>query len=209
MKVQWQVTTATRLPDTTKSPWGPLFWATSSNECLPWNDNSFNELRKMLDALPSETRIEALKRINRLDCASPDSTLTPCDPTRPPSPEAAAWQRSLEESRVDDVAYSKALATVLRTEVCVGLGNRGGVFAGGRAERLLDFAFVENGPFILRGLMESALLGSRLGDAGLEAPDLIDFIMGEHCPVSASLTDAEKGRLLQIKQDAIEKRGHP
>ena len=201
--------TATRLPDTTKSPWGPLFWATSSNERLPWDENSYNKLRKMLDALPSATRIEALKRINRLDCSSPDSTLTPCASGAGLSLEDGAWQKTLEESRVDAVAYSQALASVLRTEVCVGLGIRGGVFAGGRAELLLDYAFVENNHFILRGLMASTLLGSRLEGAGLEAPDLIDFIMGGHCPVSASLTNAEKARLLQIKQDAIEKRGHP
>jgi hypothetical protein len=30
----------------------------------------------------------------------------------------------------------------------------------------------------------------------------VDFIMSKDCPVSASLTDADKARLLQVKQDA-------
>jgi hypothetical protein len=34
-------------------------------------------------------------------------------------------------------------------------------------------------------------------------PPLIDFIMGEDCAVSASLTGADRAKLLQIKQ-AIE-----
>jgi uncharacterized protein YjbI with pentapeptide repeats len=204
--------TATRLPAGT-GPWGPLFWAASSNDRRRWNDDSYNKLRKTLDALlSSETRIEALKRINRLDCSNPDSTLTSCDPTRPPSGEAAAWQSLLEGSRVDDVAYSKALASVLRTEVCVGLGDRGGQYAGGRGKRVLDYAFVENAAFVLRGLMASTMLppGSRLNETGPEAPALIDFIMSRDCPVSAALTDAEKARLLQIKRDAIEEAArHP
>jgi hypothetical protein len=34
-------------------------------------------------------------------------------------------------------------------------------------------------------------------------PDLVDFIMSKDCLVSASLTDADKARLLRIKQDAL------
>ena len=47
----------------------------------------------------------------------------------------------------------------------------------------------------------------RLAAAGPEAPALIDFIMSKDCPVSASLTDADKARLLQIKRDAIKEAG--
>ena len=48
---------------------------------------------------------------------------------------------------------------------------------------------------------------SRLAATGPEAPGLIDFIMSPACPVSASLTDADKSRLLRIKQDATKKPG--
>ena len=198
---------ATRLPDTTKS-WGALFWTTGSNDRRQWNGESYIEVRKMLDSLPmNEQRMEALKRIERLDCAGLDSTLTPCDAFRPPSPEAAAWQRSLEESRVDNAAYSKALASVLRTLVCVGLGDRGGMYTGGRGERLLEYTFIDSAAFVLRGLMANSPLKRRLADAGPEAPALIDFIMGKDCLVSASLTNDDKAKLLSIKQDAIEKPG--
>ena len=40
-----------------------------------------------------------------------------------------------------------------------------------------------------------------------EAPALVDFIMGKDCPVSASLTDADKESLLRIKQEATKKPG--
>jgi len=47
----------------------------------------------------------------------------------------------------------------------------------------------------------------RIAAVGLEAPALIDFIMSKDCPISASLTDADKAKLLRIKQDAIKKPG--
>jgi uncharacterized protein YjbI with pentapeptide repeats len=198
---------ANRLPDAAKS-WGPLFWATSSSERRPWNDESYGELRKTLDSLPmNEQRIEALKRIQRLDCANPDATLTFCDPAGPPSPEADTWRSSLEESRVGDDAYFRALASELRTAVCVGF-VRGGMFTGGRGMRLLDYAFIDDAVFVLRGLMASNLGSSRLADAGPETPALIDFIVSKDCPVSDSLSDAVKARLLQIKQDVIERSRH-
>jgi hypothetical protein len=39
----------------------------------------------------------------------------------------------------------------------------------------------------------------RLQVVGPEAPALIDFIMAKDCSVSASLTEADKARLLQVK----------
>jgi hypothetical protein len=75
----------------------------------------------------------------------------------------------------------------------VGVGNRGGMFTGGRAERLLDYAFVENDAFVLRGLIVSSNLGGgRLENAGLEAPALIDFIMSRDCPVRSTIQGAER-----------------
>jgi hypothetical protein len=38
-------------------------------------------------------------------------------------------------------------------------------------------------------------------------PDLVDFIMGKDCVVSASLTDADKARLLRIKREALQAAG--
>jgi hypothetical protein len=79
----------------------------------------------------------------------------------------------------------KALAAELKTLVCSRDDNAG---------------------FVLRGLSrkpeEFSLGVSRLAAAGPEAPALVDFIMSKDCPVSASLTDADKAKLLSIKQDA-------
>ena len=55
--------------------------------------------------------------------------------------------------------------------------------------------------------MFRGLRGSAARRAGPEAPALVDFIMSKDCPVSASLTDADKANLLRIKQNAPKKSG--
>ena len=47
----------------------------------------------------------------------------------------------------------------------------------------------------------------RLAATGPEAPVLVDFITSKDCPVSASLTDADKAELLRIKEEATTKPG--
>jgi hypothetical protein len=131
-------------------------------------------------SLPSTPiRWETLDRIPTLDCASPDHTLASCDPTLPPPTEAAGWRKSLEDRRVGDAAYASALASELKALVCSG----------------------DDAVYVLRGLVKNG----RLTAAGLEAPKLIDDIInvgkGNDCPVSSSLTDADKAALLGIKQE--------
>ena len=142
----------------------------------------------MMESLPAgDLRDKALDRIRSLDCANPDPTLASCDPSIPPPPEAAAWRKALEDARVDDAAYAKALAAELKTLVCS---------AG------------DDATYILRGLLRGARYHeSRLEAAGVEAPALVDFIMSKDCPVSAALTDADKAELLRIRQDALKKAG--
>ncbi len=48
---------------------------------------------------------------------------------------------------------------------------------------------------------------ARLGETGTEAPRLIDFILSKDCPVSALLTEDDKGKLLVIKQEATKRTG--
>ena len=117
-------------------------------------------------------RDNALKRIEKLDCANPDKTLASCDPAAAPPPEVLAWQKKLLEANVDDAAFQKVLATELRRLVC---------------------ANDTNAIYILRGTMKS----DRLALTGREAPALVDYIMGKDCPVSTSLTDDDKAKLLK------------
>jgi hypothetical protein len=153
---------------------------------------------------PSEERKQALKLVQRLDCNNPDPTLTPCDPSRPPPAAAAAWQRTIEENQVVDAAYATALGAALKTLVCQGQDNGMFSFKGGRSMRLLDNASINNAVFVLRGLASRNMsFKSRLEAVGPGAPMLIDYIMSNNCLVSALLTDADKARLLQIKQNAI------
>jgi hypothetical protein len=78
---------------------------------------------------------------------------------------------------VDDVAYRRALASEVKRLVCLG----------------------QNGRDVLRGVSEGAWPG-RLAATGSEAPDLVDYIMSPACPISAELTDFDKGDPLFITQ---------
>jgi hypothetical protein len=70
----------------------------------------------------------------------------------------------------------------------------------------------EDAAYVLGGLLrEYARLSSRLEAVGPEAPRLVDEIINTakstDCPVSALLTDADRSKLLRIKQDATKKAG--
>jgi uncharacterized protein YjbI with pentapeptide repeats len=160
--------------------WSPVWGDQGDGTIHPWNDDAYGNLRRMIEFLP----YQGLPRIRNLDCA-----LASCDPTQPPPPEAAAWRNLLEAARVDDSAFVKALAAELKPLVC----------SGG-----------DDAIYVLRGLLRRSqsnrpLFGPvktpfRLQAVGPEAPALIDFILGKDCPVSASLTDADRATLLQIKR---------
>ena len=201
MAFLWRTNCADRIPGALKLPapldvrlpdapdhWRPI-WRDGQGNVHSWNDEVYHELRHSIKSLPAGVpRYQALESIRRADCANADKTLASCDPdpSAEPPPEAAAWRKALEDARVDDSAFAKALATELQALVC----------SGG-----------DDAVYALRGLEEFPPLNRRLADAGPEAPALIDFIMSKDCPVSAALTDADKARLLQIKRDAIKEAG--
>ena len=80
-----------------------------------WRPDAYQDLRKLMDSPPSGVfpsgalSDQALHRIRRLDCANPDPTLAPCNPSVSPPPEAAAWRTALEGARADRSSYAKAL----------------------------------------------------------------------------------------------------
>jgi hypothetical protein len=140
-------------------------------------------LHQAIKALPpGHLRDEALEAIQRLDCSNPDKTVASCNPSIPIPPEAAAWRKSLEDATVDEATFAKTLALVLKMLVCSGDENAG---------------------YVLRGLSSMVPTVNRILAIGSEAPALIDFIMSKDCPISTSLTDADKAKLLRIKQEAI------
>ena len=165
--------------------WQPV-WADAETfvEYQPWNVVAYEQLSKISDALPPAVRKRFLANIQTLDCASNDPGLSSCDLSRPPPPEAAEWQKRFEEAHRDDRDYANALASKLKTVVCTGESDA---------------------IYILRGNG----LQNRLSHAGAAAPALVDDIMGKSktndiCPVSASLTENDKARLLRIRQQAAE-----
>jgi uncharacterized protein YjbI with pentapeptide repeats len=169
-----------RLKDTT---WKPILrGAKQGDPPLPWDARAYDDLRTSMNSIPEGlVRDEVLKRIERLDCGNADKTLASCDPAAAPPPEVLDWQKKLAAASVDEAAYAKALATELRGLVC---------------------ASDANAIHILRGLHGVAGYRGQLFKTGREAPALIDFIMSKDCPVSASLTDDDKAKLLEIKQEA-------
>lgn len=141
-------------------------------EVRPWDDKAYHDLRKTIEALaPGDTRNYVLELIRALDCA--DKTLASCDPASPPAP--SEWAK---DALADEAPYRTALVPELRTLACSAFEDAVSVVRG-------------------RGF------GSRLEGAGAEAVKLIDDLMnkdGQDCPVSAALTDADRAKLLRIKQ---------
>ncbi len=167
---------AIRLPDVPET-WGP-WWRGNRNEVQPWNDKAYQDLRQTFGSLPPDERQKAaLNRIRSLDCANPDPTLAPCDASVSQPAEAAAWRHTLEDARVDDAAYAKALVEELKALVCTG---------------------GDDAIYILRGLVRQFF--NRLAAAGPETPALVGFIMSKDCLVSTSLTDTDKADLLSIQR---------
>jgi uncharacterized protein YjbI with pentapeptide repeats len=173
-----------RLPDA-PDHWLPI-WRDGQGNVHPWNDAVYQDLRRMIESLPAGLpHDQALESIRRVDCANSDPTLPSCDPSAPMPAQAAQWRKSLEEARADDAAHAKALAEELRLLVCSG---------------------DDQALYIMRG----EGFQQRLQAAGAAASGLIDKLANKDrkdCPVSASLTDADKAKLLSIKQDAIKKPG--
>jgi Pentapeptide repeats (8 copies) len=108
------------LPDT----WRPIWIDENFRVQKQWEGGAYESLRKMIESLQTGgLRNDALVRIRILDCANPDKTLASCDTSLPIPPEASAWRKSLEDARVADPAYTKALASVLKALVCSGADN--------------------------------------------------------------------------------------
>ena len=181
---------ALRLPPASDQ-WLPV-WIKSGIKVDAWGDG-YQDLRKGMKLIPAgPLRDKALDRIRRVDCANPDSTLAPCSPLA----DDTSQKKSLEDARVEDSAYAKTLAAVLKDLVCNGVDN-GAFYFTGRPSIVHDSAI-----YVLRGLAFSFLAQtSRIGATGPEAPALIeDFIKSKDCLVFTTLGDADKAALLQIQR---------
>jgi uncharacterized protein YjbI with pentapeptide repeats len=159
----------------------------------PWDEDVYEGLRETMETLvPGTLRDEALERIERLDCANPDTTLATGDPPWAwvpplnPPPKAADWRNELERASEDGDGYNQKLEETLRWVLCS------------------DDA---DAIYVLRGLLHVSPAPSRIEATGREAVRLVDFIMSKDCPVSDSLTAEDKANLLRIKQDALKKPG--
>jgi uncharacterized protein YjbI with pentapeptide repeats len=159
--------------------WWPS-WQDSKGVIRPWNDEAYRDLRQRIDSVPpSGQRDQALDRTRSLGCVNADPTIASCDPHALPPPDVMASREALEAARVDDNAYAEALAKTLKRIVCP---------AG------------EDTTYVVR----ADGFQRRLVAAGAAAIDLIDDLANKDskdCPVAATLTDADRAKLSQIKQN--------
>ena len=194
---------AIRVSDSTEM-WRPV-WNANGKQTRAWNEKAYRKLTETMVSLPSgDLRDAALKRIARLDCENSSLSLASCDDALAPPEPAASWRTLIEQAKVDDAAYAKARAAALRAVVCTGRDSGATYFTRGN----LTYPSVENSLYVLRGLMSVGIFGyARIGETHKEASGLIDFILSKDCPVSALLTDDDKGKLLVIKQEATKRTG--
>ena len=170
--------------------WLPEWIDIDKGKLHPWDAVVYQALRATVDAVPPGSfHDEALRRIEILDCSNFDkTTLASCETQVPPPPEAEAWRLALEAASVDKKAYAEALAKVLHRIVC------------SRGYNWYDpIDTTDNKIYTLRG----PGFQIRLGDAGPAAFGLIDDLMNKDnkdCPVAAALTDADRAKLLEMKQ---------
>jgi hypothetical protein len=113
-----------------------------------------------------------------------------------------AWRRALENAGVDESDFAKASARELETLLCTQQDAGVFLFSGAFSERSLYDASIENSVFILRGVLSPRRY--ELETMNPEAAALVDFILSKQCPVSATLIDSDKTRLLRVKEIAIE-----
>jgi hypothetical protein len=154
--------------------WRP-FWRDDEDNLHPWNDEAYQDLRNTISSIPPGNRHDAaLDAIKRLDCAN--KTLASCDPSSPP---AVVGEWLAREPRDPQLG---ALARELKRLVCSGD----------------EFAV-----YIVRG----DGFGSRLQDAFIDQGDnLFADLMNKDskdCPVSGSLTDRDRTKLVELINSRI------
>jgi len=106
----------------------------------------------------------------------------------------------LESARVDDLVYSKALASQIKSLACTGDEEAIDVLRGTLGGLRNQFPDL----ILQHSITWERLTNSRLFATASEAPGLIDFIMSPACPVSASLSNVDRGELVGVKQWWVE-----
>jgi uncharacterized protein YjbI with pentapeptide repeats len=159
--------------------WRPVTVAVDGSNSKPWDEDAYIRLSGVSDSFPPDARKRFQTNIQRLDCASKDRSLSPCDVSQT---EHSEWQKILQKIQVPDQDYENGLSKILRTLAC---------------------SDDPNAIWALRGVG----LQSRLSAAGVEGAKLIDIITNKNstdCPGSAAMTEVDKAGLRHLKKDAVE-----
>jgi uncharacterized protein YjbI with pentapeptide repeats len=157
---------------------GSLNWYPEQNEKRDaWTNDTYAALRRNIEevVLEGPTRTVALNRAAILDCGRKEDTLSSCDRAADPPAAVEEWKKMIDAASVDEAAYAKSLAKILRDLAC------------------------SNEPEVLRGMIRS----NQFYLAGSEMPALAKYIMSSECLVSTMLTDADKLAIAKASAEAV------
>jgi uncharacterized protein YjbI with pentapeptide repeats len=154
--------------------WDPFQYALPET---PWTDSTYAAFREFIEhEVPEgELRNRALIRVSGLDCTKKGNTLASCDPSAAMPNIVEQWKKKIEAANVDWGSYKNALAAILGDLVCTDDPDR---------------------IYVLRGLLRRG----HLYEIDLERSGLLKRFTSTECPVSAALTDADKGAIAALKR---------
>jgi uncharacterized protein YjbI with pentapeptide repeats len=160
--------------------WGPE--AEEKTKNAPWSIGSYTALLEALNTASGGTNKEspAFARLDILKCEKMEASV--CATPSWPQTDEKEQRLSFEAGSPDRQSYGFALTETLRDILCD--GNPSAIH-------------------VLRSVAGGGNI--RIHDTGPNAPALVDFVMGEKCPLSTSLTKEDKARLKEIKQYAQER----
>jgi hypothetical protein len=138
-----------------------------------WNDTAYDNLKRAIEGLrPSQSREEALKRIQRLDCKKDAPDLAPCDPKAKAPTNVADWRRKLSVAPSQAAVVEERIRHI-RSTICSG---------------------EENAVYVWRGIARN-LAVQPLPFADRDTLALVDALLSPGCSFSVTVTDAERAAL--------------
>lgn len=161
--------------------WRPLTYDHSEEK--PWSKGEYEKLRTELTTVIPEgkAREQALKRIEKLDCKQINRK-SDCISSKPMKDTGTSAVIDAEYKGIKPEDYAQALYFILKRLLC-------------KDDR--------NAIYILRGVTRTPGRNRSLFNrAAAYAPKLAEKILSSDCPVSATLSAAEKYSLQQVKQAA-------
>jgi uncharacterized protein YjbI with pentapeptide repeats len=150
--------------------WGPIEYTKLQNDV---------QISLNIASATEPQRGSVLSRIERIACPMP------CVLLSQPPPVVIPWEIAVSTASVGQIAYGKALAAEYKDIICSGDGNSLAIL---RSLVGMGMPQAAGGMPTMQGFLET----------GREAKGLAEYVMSKECPVSAQLTDVDKGVLIKV-----------